>query len=455
VFRLHGSGTPEGPTGVGQRTDVQPRESPREGAPAAQVRVKQGTTEFIHPIRSDSFVIGKDPSNALVVQDRFISARHLKVTRREGGFHVLDLNSTNGTFLGDLRIFEVELPLSSVLRVGETELHFEPVSQAQPRASFHGIIGNEPSMRQLVELLQRVAPSNVAVAVLGESGTGKELVARAVHECSTRAEQPFIPINCAALSPSLMESELFGHEKGAFTGANVKRKGAFEEAHGGTLFLDEIGELPLEMQAKLLRVLENGEVKPVGATRPRHVDVRVVVATNRELRAYCREGKFREDLYFRLCGMRLELPPLRQRPGDVRALAEHFLRLYAPQGRTVKFTAAAMDKLQQHTWPGNVRELRNVVRCALLLHEGPKLDTPQISFDEAAVREPEGLAGLELPVGVTLEQMLQRVERHLIENTLRRFKHNRDRAARALGLGRSTLYRRLKEWGLDSEEDTG
>jgi len=207
------------------------------------------------------------------------------------------------------------------------------------------------------------------------------------------------------------------------------------------------------MQAKLLRVLENGEVKPVGATRPLQVDVRVVVATNRELRAYSREGKFREDLYYRLCGMRLELPPLRQRPGDVRALAEHFVRTYAPQGQTVRFTAAGMNKLQQHIWPGNVRELRNVVRRALLLRKGPKLDAADIAFEEAVAPAPEGLPGLQLPVGVTLEQMLKRVERQLVENTLRRFKNNRERTARVLGLGRSTLYRWLKEWGLDAEEE--
>ncbi len=451
MFRLHGAGTPEGPTGVGQRTDVQSCETPQDGLTPAQVRVKQGTTELVHEIRGDSFTLGKDPSNALVVQDRFISGRHLKVTRSEGGFHVLDLNSTNGTFLGGVRIFEVEVPLGTTLRVGETELLFERISQGQSQTSFHGIIGHEPSMRQLVELIQRVAPSAVTVSILGESGTGKELVARAIHECSPRADKPFIPINCAAISPQLVESELFGHEKGAFTGAEVKRKGAFEEAHGGTLFLDETGELPLELQAKLLRVLENAEIKPVGATRPLHVDVRVVSATNRDLRAHARAGKFREDLYYRLCGMPLELPPLRRRPGDVRALAEHFLRLYAPRGQTVKFTAAALDKLQQHTWPGNVRELRNVVNRALLLRKGPRLDADDLIFEEAELREPEGMADLELPVGVTLEQMLQRLERQLIENTLRRFKTNRDRTARVLGLSRASLYRRLKEWGLDSE----
>ncbi len=181
--------------------------------------------------------------------------------------------------------------------------------------------------------------------------------------------------------------------------------------------------------------------------------MRVVAATNRDLQAQARAGRFREDLYFRLCGIPLELPPLRRRPGDVRALAGHFVRACAPRGQEVRFTDAALDKLQQHTWPGNVRELRNVVHRALLLRKGPRIDAGDLSFEQGALREPEGLEQLELPVGVTLEQMMQRLERQLIENTLRRFKHNRERTARVLGLGRSSLYRRLKEWGLDSEEE--
>ncbi|WP_224373056.1 sigma 54-interacting transcriptional regulator [Hyalangium versicolor] len=452
VFRLSSAGASDGPTGVGRGTDVQSRETPEQDLPPVQVRVKQGTTEFVHEIREDTFTLGKDPANALVIQDRFISNRHLKVTRSDGGFHVVDLNSTNGSFLGSTRIFEAEIALGTALRVGETELFFEPVPRGQPQTSFYGIIGGDAAMRQLQELIQRVAPSAVTVAILGESGTGKELVARAIHDCSPRAAQPFIPINCAAISPQLIESELFGHEKGAFTGAEVRRKGAFEAAHGGTLFLDEVGELPLELQAKLLRVLENGEVKLVGATRPLQVDVRVVAATNRELLAQVRDGKFREDLYFRLCGIPLVLPPLRRRPGDVRTLAEHFVRAYSPRGQTVKFTAAALDKLQQHTWPGNVRELRNVVNRALLLRKGPKIDVDDVSFEAGVLREPEGLANLELPMGATLGQMMERLERQVIENTLRRFLHNRERTARALGLSRASLYRRLKEWGLDPED---
>jgi DNA-binding NtrC family response regulator len=455
VLRERGPTGAAGATRTGRLTDVQPRETDEDASVPTQLRMKQGTTEWLYQPNAHSFTLGKDPGNELVIKDRFISGRHLQVTRCEAGFHVRDLNSTNGTFLDGVRLFEAELPLNTVLRVGETELIFEPASQGQPHAPFHGIVGTAPAVRQLVELIRRVAPSNTLVTVLGESGTGKELVARALHECSPRAGKPFITINCAALSPMLTESELFGHEKGAFTGADSKRRGAFEEAQGGTLFLDEVGELPLELQAKLLRVLESGEIKPVGANRSFHVDVRVVAATNRELLLSARQGKFREDLYYRLSIMPVVLPPLRNRRGDIRLLAEHFVRAHAPQGLALKFTASALRQLQQHPWPGNIRELRNVVLRALLVRKGPQLDEGDISFEEPYHRAPEILdtPPLELPAGVTLEQMMQRLERQLIESTLRRCHYHKDRAARELGLARSSLFKRLKQWGLSHEEE--
>jgi DNA-binding NtrC family response regulator len=438
----------------GLRTDVQPREAPEHTLPPAQVRVKQGHTEFVYPLGGDSFTIGTDPSNAVVVRDRFISNQHLRVKRSEAGIRVRDMNSTNGTFLEGLRLFEAELPLNTVLRVGETELIFEPVPQGSQVPAFHGIIGTSPAMRQLVESIQRVAPSSCVVSILGESGTGKELVARALHACSPRAGQPFIPLNCAALSPAVMESELFGHAKGAFTGAEAERKGAFLEAHGGTLFLDEVGELPLELQAKLLRVLESGEVKPVGADRPRQVNVRVVAATHRDLLSWVREGRFREDLYYRLGIMPLVLPPLRSRRGDIPALAEHFMRVHAPQGQVVKFTSAALERLKEHAWPGNVRELRNVVWRGLLVRKGLKLEARDLTFDEVqGAPVVPSVPALELPAGVTLEQMLERLERQLIESTLRRCHYNKERTAQVLGLARSSLFKRLKAWGFGQGEE--
>jgi DNA-binding NtrC family response regulator len=454
LFRERGSSE----SGVGRSTDVQSQEDledSEEGLAPTQVRVKQGTTEFLHELSSESLTLGTDPANGLVIRDRFISSRHLQVTRCETGFHVRDLGSTNGTFLGNARIFEAEFPLNTVLRVGETELHFESAAQARQQTPWHGIIGSDPAVRHLLELISQVAPSTATVTILGESGTGKELVARALHDGSPRAQQPFIPVNCAAISKELIESELFGHEKGAFTGADTQRKGAFAEAHGGTLFLDEIGELPLELQAKLLRALESGEIKPVGASRPVRMDVRVVAATHRDLLAQAGEGRFREDLYYRLGVVLLTLPPLRRRPTDIRLLAEHFLRLHAPRDLPVRFTPAALDKLQQHSWPGNVRELRNAVLGALLFRKALKIDAGELSLQQAN-RPPRAGAeelSLELPEGVSLEQMMQRVERHLVENTLRRHHHNKNRAAQQLGLSRATLFRRLKDWDLGAADE--
>jgi DNA-binding NtrC family response regulator len=455
LFRVRGAPEAEPATEVGgTRTELQ---APAVGTPRwqpVQVRVRRGHQETVHRLSGEGFTVGKDATNDLVLDDRFVSGRHLKVSRRESGFHVVDPGSTNGTWLGGTRIFEAEVPLHTTLRLGETELVLEPAAPAGRREvpSFHGIIGGDPVVRQLAEMIQRVAPSAAAVTILGESGTGKELVARAVHVASARVDRAFIPVNCAAITKELIESELFGHEKGAFTGAMTTRKGAFEEADGGTLFLDEIGELPLDLQAKLLRALESGEVKRVGASRPLTVDARVVCATNRDLLAQVREGQFREDLYYRLCVIPLHLPPLRSRRGDVLALAEHFLRMFTPRNQTVSFTPAAVERLQAHSWPGNIRELRNVVHRGLLLRKGPAIDSGDITFDVELNRE-TGVAVPDLVPGMTLEQMLGRLERQIVETALRRFNNNRERVARELGVARSTLFKKLKDWGLTRQDE--
>ncbi|HZA50400.1 MAG TPA: sigma-54 dependent transcriptional regulator, partial [Myxococcaceae bacterium] len=275
----------------------------------------------------------------------------------------------------------------------------------------------------------------------------------AMHHASPRAKAPFIVVDCGAIPPTLIESELFGHEKGAFTGAALARTGAFEEANGGTLFLDEIGELPLELQPKLLRALESGEVKRVGASRPGHVDVRVVAATNRDLLQAVSEGRFREDLYYRLCVVPLHLPPLRSRKTDVIALAEHFIRAFAPRGQLVKLTPAAMQRLRAHHWPGNVRELRNVVHRALLLRRGAMIDADDLTFDQEINAE-TGIPVPGIPPGITLKEMLARLERQIIENALRHYQNNRERVARELGIARSTLFKRLREWGLSRGDES-
>jgi two-component system, NtrC family, response regulator HydG len=430
-------------------TAVVPKEPPPRTLPM-QVRVRQGHRESVVALKSDVFTVGKDAQNDLVLNDRYISSRHLKVTRKDNAFLCADQGSTNGTWLGNARVYEVDLPVFTALRLGDAELCFEPaVSGLKLEASYLGLIGQDPAMRQLAELIERVAPSMAAVAIFGESGTGKELVARAVHQRSPRNEKAFVPVNCAAISRELIESELFGHEKGAFTGATNMRKGAFEEADGGTLFLDEIGELSLDLQAKLLRALESGEIKRVGNSKPITVDVRIVAATNRDLMRQAAEGRFREDLYYRLCVFPLTLPPLRARRGDVKALVDHFLKAFAPKGQTVQLSPEALKRLEDHGWPGNVRELRNVVHRALLMRKGPAIGPDEITFDAASARD-TGLRLPDFPPGTTLDQMLQTCERVLIEHALKRFDHNRERVARELGVARSTLFKRLKDWGLTS-----
>ncbi len=455
VFRAHGRGDDPHDTEIGMSTELNRPEAAESPRIAAQLRVRHGAVEEVHRLQGDSVLVGKDPSNDVVLNYRFVSGRHLKITRNHNRFALIDQQSTNGTWLGSARLFEAEVPFFSAVKVGEAELVIEPVSTAGKGATnYFGIIGSDPSVKQLAELIDRVAPSSAAIAVFGESGTGKELVARAVHARSSRADMPFIPVNCAAISRELIESELFGHEKGAFTGAMTARKGAFEEADGGTLFLDEIGELPLELQAKLLRALESGEIKRVGAPRPITVDVRLVTATNRDLLAASREGKFREDLYYRLCVVPVVLVPLRRRKGDIVTLADHFLKLFSPRGQTVRLSEGAIKSLTTHTWPGNIRELRNVLHRALLLRKGPAIEENDLSFDGTRGPQPEQETGtiIELTPGMTLDQHLDLAEKRLVMAALKRFDNNRERVVKELGVARSTLFKRLKDWGLRLED---
>ncbi len=257
-------------------------------------------------------------------------------------------------------------PLAAPVKSGDGLVHDDT-----PLPRRFGMIGASPALAKVFALLEKVAPSHVSVLILGETGTGKELVARALHEHSPRAKKPFLAENCAAVPANLLESELYGHVRGAFTGAVQDRPGHLVSADGGTVFLDEIGDMPLEMQAKLLRVLQDGEVRPVGSNKTRHVDVRVVAATNKDLQAECRAGRFREDLYFRLAVITLQLPPLRERAGDVRHLARFFLgRAIVETGRPVALSEEALAALEAWRWPGNVRELENELRRAAALCDG-------------------------------------------------------------------------------------
>jgi two-component system response regulator HydG len=306
----------------------------------------------------------------------------------------------------------------------------------------NGILGNAPALRQLSERVQRVANSHATVLIEGESGTGKELVARALHDMSPRSNRPFVAMNCAALAPGLLESELFGHERGAFTGAHRSRKGRFELADRGTLLLDEVGEMDPAVQAKLLRTLEEMEVVRVGGENSIAVDVRVLAATNRNLQQCVDEGSFRADLYYRLNVVRLEVPPLRERREDIPLLVRAFIDELATQHGVAAPTvhADAMRELSSARWPGNVRELRNVVEQLLLMSGATEIGVAQLP-DDFRSRPDSGSAGLTM-------RPIAEVERELIRNTLRDLSGNREQAARVLGISARTLYRRIKELGL-------
>ncbi|MDW7711010.1 MAG: sigma 54-interacting transcriptional regulator [Deferrisomatales bacterium] len=307
-------------------------------------------------------------------------------------------------------------------------------------AGAHGIVGNHPSLRRVIEKLETVAPSEVSLLILGESGTGKELAARAVHELSPRRDGPFVKVNCAALADSLLESELFGHARGAFTGAVRDRPGRFEAAHAGTLFLDEIGETSPALQVRLLRLLQEGEFERVGESRPRKADVRIVAATNRDLRREVAEGRFREDLFFHLCVVPIHMPPLRQRPEDVPLLVDHFLkRLALREGRRKIVSPAVYRVLQSYAWPGNVRELENALAHAYVCTAGD-LITPE-SLPDHILRDeaPFGDGGGEAAA-----------ERREVIGALEVSGWNKGEAARKLGLSRTTLWRRMRDLGIRS-----
>jgi len=318
----------------------------------------------------------------------------------------------------------------------ETQLR----QQSQVRSVLGGLVGHDQRMRELFELIERVAPSEASVLIRGESGTGKELVARALHDRSQRRGGPFVTVNCSALAETLLESELFGHVRGAYTGAVGDRRGRFEEAQGGTIFLDEVGDVSTAVQVKLLRVLQERVIERVGDNQPVPVDVRVVSATNRDLESMLATGRLREDFYYRIKVVRLDVPPLRQRREDIPLLAAHLLARHGHH--QIMITPEAMERLMQHNWPGNVRELANALEHAMVLSRDGSLRAEHLPPEVGADRQAGNLAGLRgVPRGSSRE-------RELLQSALEASGWNRTRAARRLGIDRSTLWRKLKEHGL-------
>jgi len=337
----------------------------------------------------------------------------------------------------------------------EEELHYLRTAVTE-RFSFGEMVGQSKAMLAVYDQINRVASSMARVLVTGESGTGKELVARAIHKKSRRVHGPFIKVNCAALSESLLESELFGHEKGAFTGAHQRRLGRFELAHGGTLLLDEIGEMALELQAKLLRVVQEGEVDRVGGMQPVSVDVRLICTTNRDLEQAVAAGKFREDLFFRLSVVPVDLPPLRERKEDILPLVDHFVGLFAAQnGKTVRgVDAEVADMFINHSWPGNVRELENYIERAIVLTDSDMLGRKDFSFTWLAAgkrgSETDLGTAVRVPVGATLAE----AERNIILKTLDSTDQNRTRAAAVLGISVRTLRNKLSQYAQEGSSET-
>jgi two-component system nitrogen regulation response regulator NtrX len=362
--------------------------------------------------------------------------------------------AVRATRLGALDFLEKPISSDKLMLTVENALKLQRLEsenrQLRQRLGKHEIVWKGEAMRRVMAQLERVAASESRVCIFGETGTGKELVARTIHERSPRAAGPFVTLNCAAVPAELIESELFGHEKGSFTGASGRHTGKFEQADQGTIFLDEIGDMPLNMQAKLLRVLEEGEVERIGGDKPVTVSVRVVVATHRDLAARVREEKFRQDLFHRIHVFPLMLPPLRERRDDIPALVEHFAAQVCAQNgwKPVPFTADAIAEMQTHPWPGNVRELRNMVERLMLLATGGRVDLATVQI--ALPKTFPGMGAAPMAIGSgALADRVQSFEREVILAELKRSHQNMSLAAKTLGLERSHLYKKAEQLGID------
>jgi transcriptional regulator with GAF, ATPase, and Fis domain len=420
--------------------------------------------------------VGRSGVNDLVLSDTAISGTHVEFVLRDEGVLVRDLGSTNGTIINGLRIKEAWVEPGAVITVGKSEIALLSADEVQVPISgedhFGALYGTSPGMREVFAVLERVAPTEMSVLIGGDTGTGKELVARALHDESKRHKGPFVVLDCGALPRDLAEAAILGHKKGAFTGAVEDRAGCFEDADGGTLFLDEIGELPLELQPKLLRVLDRREVQRIGETTVRNVDARVVVATHRDLRTMVGQGSFREDLYFRVSVMSVDLPPLRERGDDIIGLAEKFLGDFRrTHGQGPVLGDAAKPALLAESWPGNVRELKNVIERAAHLDQGGVITPADLHLGRrgdqraAAIAGDEGDEGrvegfdpslYERPFKDGKQVLVDRFERQYFARLLEKTDGNLSRAAAEAGITRYYLRELLKRLGMHkTREDEG
>ncbi len=441
------------------------------------------------PVREFSFDkdevrIGAMDDNDIVLRDDTVSRHHCKIIQEDTGYVLVDMRSTNGTFINKVRIREAFLKPGCMIAVGHTQLKFnaheEEVEIVPSRKDQCGdLIGRNAKMREIYSILEKIAPTATTVVIEGETGTGKEVVAQSIHKLSNRSEGPMIVFDCGAVPPNLIESELFGHEKGSFTGAVMTRQGLFEMADGGTLFLDELGELPLDLQPKLLRALEQREIRRVGSSKSIKVDVRIIAATNRNLEEEVRGGRFRQDLFYRLSVVRLLLPSLRERPDDIPLLVRHFLKTQ-PYNRGADGTQrvrgvsmASSECMQRYAWPGNVRELVNVMERAVSFCDGDEIqpeDLPEHirdaapapvavdpsltgSFEKAVVdapRPPVELVDGTVTFKDAKEQWVSSFERDYIISLLKRHGGNISHAARDADIDRKYFRKLMKKYDIDA-----
>jgi two-component system response regulator GlrR len=399
---------------------------------------------------SSRFAIGSHPSNDLVIDDAAVSRFHCEIRVKNRRAWLADLDSRNGTLVDGVAVGVGGLRDASLIRLGRSVLRFQfgteraalPISEAQ---SFGSLVGSSVAMRSAFALLERAARSDVTLLIEGETGTGKEGAAESVHQASARRDRPFIIVDCSAMPTHLLESELFGYERGAFTGATSRHSGAFEEAQGGSVFLDEIGELPQELQPKLLRVLESKQIRRLGSNTYFPVDVRVIAATNRDLRALVNEGAFRSDIYYRLAVLKVVLPPLRERPEDIPELVERFVPSLGIEATEAKrlFDREFLARIRSAAWPGNVRELRNYLeRCVVLEEAAPLHEAlPAELGTNAPPIDPR------VPYGDAKRAVLNEFERRYFEALLKLHDGNVSRAARACGMDRVYLHKLLRRHG--------
>jgi transcriptional regulator with GAF, ATPase, and Fis domain len=420
------------------------------------IKGTQRGTEFV--VAGDLFRVGKAPENDLQLDDETVSRVHFEIMRDAKGYLVRDLKSTNGTFLDGAEVKEAYLRAGSVIRIGSSELKFTPFEERieilpSEKEVLGEMVGKSPAMREIFGLIERIAPTDATVLIEGETGTGKDMIARTLHQLSPRHGHPFIVVDCGAVAGTLIESELFGHEKGAFTGAVTARQGAFELASGGTVFLDELGELSLDLQPKLLRVLEQRELRRVGGTKTLKVDLRVVAATRKDLRSEVEKGKFREDLYFRLNVVPITAPPLRDRREDIPLLIDTMLHKLGPEGAALSEQTRAA--LMAHDWPGNVRELRNVIERALALGADPGMLVAPLGGIETA-RGAQLRDGIEFEPGLsfrdTKEKWNELFERRYLAWLIKRAEGNISKAARDADMDRKYLHKLLRKYGITASE---